>query len=168
MDTSAIISLIVLFALAGVWQWQKKKRPLQKAQQEAGNAVSSQAELEALQQTVTGLIGELTSIAEANIADLSARSAELNALIADAENKLAVLKAKEQEMRTSMKSLLAEMSETGAANRNGQSAIVPAALAQLISHNADEVEIAKELGIGRGEARLLLAMQKKQLVGQAA
>jgi hypothetical protein len=172
MDATGIAAAAALLAIGAVCFWQTRHRSTAKVKCSPGvspDMLNPSDGLERMEKAISELIAELKENAQRNIQELAGWAAQLNELIRAADQRVSLLRslqqieapqadepaaAAEPEMRVEQPSaLLADSSPLALAE----------AARRLLEETDDESEIARRLGISRGEVRLLFAMRQKEV-----
>ena len=165
MDLTSIASAVILFTIGAGWCWQaKRKSPALRPapRPAAAPPPAPQPEFALLEQTVGQLISEMKQVSERNVEELTARVTELNKLIARADLRLAELRAQENVTATMAVEQPARPESTTTIVAEASPLALNEAARRLLEKNCDETDMARELGISRGEVRLLVALQQQR------
>ncbi|NIM06515.1 MAG: hypothetical protein GTO55_08810 [Armatimonadetes bacterium] len=173
MDSMSIAAAAILFAIGVVWYlrvWRQRNPAAGK--RHAANALAGDptpAEgLERMEQAISELVAELKTTAQRNIQELAGWTAQMNELVRAADERITALRALQQgdshvvtkpapdaEVENESPPLMAESSPITLAE----------AAHRLSAEITDEGEIAKRLGVSRGELRLLFALRQRKEAG---
>ena len=160
MDQMTIVTGLVLLIVGAGWWWQSRN----KAARPQAVTGASEAEVALLDKAVSELVVELKTISQESISEIATRTAQLQELIAVADARIARL----EELHSQPLPVVEQVATPVAQPQPEPEPVVAEAKPQtlsekirlLIAANSDEATIAKELGISRGEVRLLVALEQ--------
>jgi hypothetical protein len=161
----------IVCALGAIWCWRLRRKSAAMTQQNAtaALAVASDPDFDQLAEAVSQLVAEIQNAAQKNIDELSLRIERMAALIAKADEKINALSALQTGEALSIDDQGGENKDT--ANEDSWVESGPLTLSEsarlLADETLDEVEIARRLGVSRGEVRLLLTLEHSKATGGA-
>jgi len=171
MDATSIAAAVILFAMGTTWWWYSRRKNLARANCAASAAAGAPAPLEGferMEKAVSELIAELKTTAQRNINELAAWAARLQELVGAADQRISALRSLEgARPRPAAEPAPVEERESVAVLAESSPLALAEVANRLSKQVGDEAEIARKLGISRGEVRLLFALNQQRNAGQA-